>query len=65
MIAPTDLVCDILNRHPSAWPVFERHGMCEDCKASPPPVSVHHFVDKHCEGKIGEFLSELNAAIAG
>jgi HEPN domain-containing protein len=36
VIAPTDLVCDILNRHPSAWPVFERHGMCEDCKASPP-----------------------------
>lgn len=58
----TDLVCDVLNQHASAWDVFERHGICEDCKQSPPPVPIQHFVDKHCEGRIEEFLNELNQA---
>lgn len=63
MIAATDLVCDVLTKHPAAWSVFESHGMCEDCKKSPPPVPVMHFVNKHCDGKIDEFLQEIHASI--
>lgn len=63
MVTPGDLVCDVLSQYPATWPVFERHGMCEDCKASPPPVPVQHFVNKHCNGKIAEFLGEIHAAI--
>lgn len=64
MVQATDLVCDVFANHPSAFDVFERHGMCEDCKQSPPPVPVSHFVEKHCNGQIDAFLSELNDHIA-
>lgn len=40
-------VRDILRSHPQLFPVFESHGMCEDCKAAPPPVPLHHFSSKH------------------
>lgn len=63
IVKPQDLVCNVLTEHPAAWPVFERHGMCEDCKASPPSVSVQHFVGKHCGGNIERFLQEINEAI--
>ncbi len=59
----TDLVKDVLSTHAQAWAVFERHGICEDCRNDPPPVPIQHFVDTHCDGKIDEFLDELNTAI--
>jgi len=62
MFKSQDLVCDVLSNHPAAWAVFERHGICADCRQSPPPVPISHFVEKHCEGRIDEFLEELNAA---
>ncbi len=58
-----DLVCDVLQKYPAAWAVFERHGMCEDCKTAPPPVPIQHFVDQHCNGNIFEFLQEIQHAI--
>ena len=63
MFTPNDLVSDVLSTYPEAWAIFEKHGICEDCKKSPPPVPIHHFVDKHCEGKIEEFLIELNKVL--
>ncbi|UCD74606.1 MAG: hypothetical protein JSV91_12555 [Phycisphaerales bacterium] len=57
-------VCDLLSRYPRAFSVFEAHGMCEDCKAAPPPVPLHHFSQKHgvpLDQLIGE-LSEVIAA---
>ena len=64
MFTADDLVCDVLANHPKTWLVFERHGICADCRQSPPPVPIHHFVDKHCEGRIDEFLQELREATA-
>ncbi len=37
-ISETTTVRDLLTRHPETFDVFLRHGMCEDCKAAPPPV---------------------------
>lgn len=63
MIQADDLVCDVFAKHPNVFDVFERYGMCEDCKQSPPPVSVSHFANRHCNGQIEEFLIELNTHI--
>lgn len=62
MYKAEDLVCDVLNETPTAFAVFERHGMCQDCKDNPPPVPIRHFAEKHCQGRIDEFLAELNQA---
>ena len=59
MFKPDDLVRDVLSNHPETWEVFERHGICCDCRKSPPPVPLQHFVDKHCEGRMDEFIQEL------
>lgn len=56
-------VRDVIQTYPKAFEVFLRHGMCEDCKADPPPVPLHHFARKHCGGDVPGLLSELNAAI--
>lgn len=61
---PDMLVCDVLSQFPTTWDVFLRHGMCEDCKDSPPPVPIQHFVNKHCGGKTEMFLAELQEAAA-
>lgn len=58
-------VREILTQHPEAFPVFIGHGMCEDCKADPPPVPLHHFAGKHCGGNLGGLIAELNSAITG
>ncbi|MGI6456886.1 MAG: hypothetical protein ACOX5R_14875 [bacterium] len=63
MIRADDLVCNVITNHPEAFTVFERHGMCEDCKMDPPPVSISHFANKHCEGRIEDFLRELNEQV--
>ncbi|MBI1388827.1 MAG: hypothetical protein GC154_10315 [bacterium] len=63
MFLPTDLVCDVLQRHPEAFSVFERHGMCEDCRQSPPPVPIAHFAEKHCDGRVEAFISELSECV--
>lgn len=63
MYQSDDLVCEVLTRHPAAWNVFVRHGMCEDCKQSPPPVPISHFATKHCDGRIEDFLNELNGEL--
>ena len=58
-------VREILTTHPETFPVFVGHGMCEDCKADPPSVPLHHFAGKHCGGNLSGLLQELNAAMAG
>ena len=40
-------VCDLLTHHPQTFAVLESHGMCADCKASPPPAPLHHFSSRH------------------
>lgn len=65
MIRADDRVSDVLGRYPKAFEVFERHGMCEDCRESPPPVPVSHFIHRHCGGRAEEFLGELNAHVFG
>lgn len=56
------LVCDVLLAHPEVFDVFLRHGMCEDCKAAPPPVPLGHFATKHCAGDLDGLIAELGAA---
>ena len=64
MFDPDDLVSDVLARHPACWAVFLRHGMCEDCRASPPQKPIRHFVQMHCDGKLDAFIAELEATAA-
>ena len=56
------LVCDLLAHHPQTFAVFETHGMCADCKASPPPVPLHHFSSNH-DVPLDQLIGELTAAI--
>jgi hypothetical protein len=58
-------VRDVLTAYPDTFDVFLRHGMCEDCKADPPPVPLHHFANKHCGGDIPGLINELSAVIGG
>ncbi len=57
-------VRELLSVHPHAAEVLLRHGMCEDCKADPPPVPLHHFASKHCGGNIAGLIRELKRAVA-
>jgi hypothetical protein len=57
-------VRDLLTSHPEAFSVLLEHGMCEDCRADPPAVELSHFANKHCGGRIGELIDELQAVIA-
>jgi len=57
-------VREILKTHPETFPVFLGHGMCEDCKANPPPVPLQHFASKHCGGDLSGLIRELSAAAA-
>jgi hypothetical protein len=59
---PDDLVSDVLARYPACWDVFLEHGMCEDCRASPPQKPIRHFVQVHCGGDLTGFLAQLEAA---
>lgn len=63
-LTETTTVRDLLTRHPETFDVFLRHGMCEDCKADPPPVPLHHFARKHCGGDVQGLISELEASMA-
>jgi hypothetical protein len=63
-IGPETPVCDLLAEHPQVFEVFERHGMCADCRVAPPPVPLQHFVDKHCQGDLAGFLREIEARLA-
>ena len=55
----------LLDAHPEVFGVLVRHGMCEDCKADPPPVALGHFAEKHCGGDIERLLEELRQAMSG
>jgi hypothetical protein len=57
-------VRDLLAVHPEVFPVLVGHGMCEDCKADPPPVALGHFAAKHCSGDVRGLLEELKCAIS-
>lgn len=63
-INATTTVRDLLQAHPSVVEVLIGHGMCEGCKADPPPVPLGHFATKHCEGNIGGLIEEINTVIA-
>ncbi len=62
-LLPTTTVRDLVHTHPEAFTVFARHGMCDDCRKSPPPVPLAHFAKKHCDGDVMGLLDELQAAI--
>ncbi len=55
-------VRDILTKHPEAFPVFEPHGMCADCKAPPPAKPLQHFSSRHGV-PLDQLITELAAAI--
>ena len=59
----TTTVRDLLAVHPEGFGVFLSRGMCEDCKAAPPPVPLHHFSTKH-EVPLDQLISELSSAIS-
>ena len=40
-------VREVLTRYPDAVDVLSQYGMCDDCKAAPPPVPLEHFAEKH------------------
>jgi hypothetical protein len=62
-LMPTTSVRDLIHAHPEAFEVLMRHGMCNDCRHSPPPVPLTHFAEKHCDGNVAGLLDELRAAI--
>jgi len=51
-------VREVLTNYPGTFSVFGSHGMCESCAASPPPVPLHHFAERH-----GVELDELIAQL--
>ncbi len=62
-ITASTTVRELLAAHPEIFAVFLGHGMCEDCKADPPPVPLQHFAQKHCGGDLAGLLAELEEAI--
>lgn len=56
-------VRDVLTTYPKTLDVFLSHGMCEDCRTSPPPVPLAVFAIKHCGGDLERLVSELNGII--
>jgi hypothetical protein len=58
-------VRELLRRHPEVFDVLLGHGMCEDCKADPPPVPLGHFANKHCAGDVAGLIAELQGAMSG
>lgn len=64
-ITPATTVRDLLQSHPALFDVLAGHGMCEDCRISPPPVSLEHFATKHCAGDVTGLIGEIEAAIIG
>jgi len=55
-------VRELLIAHPQTFEVLVARGMCEDCRTDPPPVSLHHFAQKHCDGNLSALLADLEAA---
>lgn len=64
-IEESTTVRDLLKAHPNVFQVLLGHGMCEDCKADPPPVPLGQFAKKHCGGNISGLIEELNQTISG
>ncbi|MFQ5590067.1 MAG: hypothetical protein ACE5HE_02780 [Phycisphaerae bacterium] len=62
-IDETTTVRELLTACPSVFPILLRHGMCEECRDDPPPVSLLYFAAKHCEGDIDGLLEELRSSI--
>lgn len=62
-LTPDTTVHYVLTNFPQAFAVFERHGMCAECKIQPPPVPLHHFAGKHCAGDVAGLIRELADAI--
>ncbi len=56
-------VRDLLAAHPETFPVLVSRGMCEDCRADPPPVPLGRFAAKHCGGDLNGLIEELGRAI--
>lgn len=62
-LTPETTVRHVLTNYPQTFTVFERHGMCADCRVQPPPLPLHHFAGKHCGGDVAGLIRELEAAI--
>ena len=56
-------VKELLEKYPAAFEVLFAHGMCADCQAAPPPVPLHHFAAKHCNGDLNGLLAEIEQTI--
>ena len=56
-------VRELVTAHPRTFEVLVARGMCKDCKTDPPPVPLHHFAQKHCDGNLSGLLADLEAAI--
>lgn len=56
-------VRDLLTAFPQAADIMIAHGMCADCKSDPPPVPLHQFAKKHCDGNLPGLLDELGAVL--
>lgn len=59
MIDGNTTVRELLLTHPATYKILLSHGMCEDCKADPPPVPLSHFANKHCGGNLDDLITEL------
>ena len=55
-------VRDVVIHNPGTFSVFEAHGMCDDCRTSPPSVPLHHFSQKH-EVPLEQLIAELSEVL--
>jgi hypothetical protein len=56
-------VRDLLTTHPEAFGVLRARGMCGDCETSPPPIPLHHFASKHCNGDVAGLIAAIRDAV--
>ena len=59
----TTTIRDMLGACPEIFDVLLALGMCADCQANPPPVSLEHFARKHCAGALENLLENLRQVI--
>jgi hypothetical protein len=63
MITPVTTVKEILTSYPEVFPIFEKYGICDDCRTMPPPVPLGHFALHHCNGDVAGLIDELLRAL--
>lgn len=61
-IDETTTVRAMLAAYPQTFSILVEHGMCAECKADPPPVSLGRFATKHCGGDVAGLIDQLRRA---